>query len=173
MTRQQVNEPDATTTGALTFLTGDATNPAGNDTRIIAHVCNNVGGWGRGFVLALTRRWDRPEAAYRAWARDSGRRLPLGKVQMVPVAPQLWVANMVAQHGVARDHRGLPPIRYGALTECLQTLAGHAEAMKASVHMPRIGCGLAGGDWIRVEPLVREHLCDRGVPVTVYDLPNR
>ncbi|SEQ20797.1 hypothetical protein SAMN04487983_1003320 [Streptomyces sp. yr375] len=35
--------------------------------------------------------------------------------------------------------------------------------------MPRIGCGLAGGTWSRVEPLVAERLVERGVAVTVYD----
>ncbi|RAJ47078.1 hypothetical protein K353_00279 [Kitasatospora sp. SolWspMP-SS2h] len=40
----------------------------------------------------------------------------------------------------------------------------------ASVHMPRIGCGLAGGRWERIEPLVTDRLTARGVPVTVYDL---
>ncbi|GAA2522382.1 hypothetical protein GCM10010423_14150 [Streptomyces levis] len=37
------------------------------------------------------------------------------------------------------------------------------------MHMPRIGCGLAGGRWARVEPLVEERLVRQGIPVTVYD----
>ncbi len=32
-----------------------------------------------------------------------------------------------------------------------------------------IGCGLAGGDWSRVEPLIMRRLVERGVAVTVYD----
>jgi hypothetical protein len=35
--------------------------------------------------------------------------------------------------------------------------------------MPRIGCGLAGGEWSKVEPLIEEHLCGAGLAVTVYD----
>jgi hypothetical protein len=35
--------------------------------------------------------------------------------------------------------------------------------------MPRIGCGLAGGKWSEVEPLIEEHLIAAGVPVTAYD----
>jgi hypothetical protein len=31
------------------------------------------------------------------------------------------------------------------------------------------GCGLTGGDWPRVEPIVAEQLGERGVSVTVYD----
>lgn len=37
--------------------------------------------------------------------------------------------------------------------------------------MPRIGCGLAGGTWDRVGPIVEEELCAHGVPVMVYDWP--
>ncbi|MEV6001124.1 Appr-1-p processing protein, partial [Streptomyces griseomycini] len=25
--------------------------------KVIAHVCNDIGGWGKGFVLAVSRRW--------------------------------------------------------------------------------------------------------------------
>ena len=38
-----------------------------------------------------------------------------------------------------------------------------------SVHMPRIGCGLAGGEWSQIEPIIEEHLSKEGVAVTVYD----
>ena len=35
--------------------------------------------------------------------------------------------------------------------------------------MPRIGAGLAGGDWQRIEAIVVATLAEAGVPVTVYD----
>jgi hypothetical protein len=35
--------------------------------------------------------------------------------------------------------------------------------------MPRIGCGLAGGKWELIEPIIVRTLVARGVPVTVYD----
>lgn len=37
--------------------------------------------------------------------------------------------------------------------------------------MPRIGCGLAGGRWDRIEPLIVATLSAAGIEVTVYDLP--
>ena len=86
----------------------------------------------------------------------------------VQVEPYVWVANMVAQHGTKTGSSG-PPIRYEAVAACLKKVAETAVELAASVHMPRIGCGLAGGDWSKVEPLIEEHLCGRGVVVTVYD----
>ena len=37
--------------------------------------------------------------------------------------------------------------------------------------MPRIGCGLAGGTWDKIEPLIQSNLSDKEIAVTVYDLP--
>lgn len=91
-------------------------------------------------------------------------------VQFVPVGDGIEIANMVGQHGVRQQRYSPPPIRYEALASCLSAVGSHAVEHLASVHMPRIGCGLAGGTWDRVEPLIVEGLCGRGVPVTVYDL---
>jgi len=55
-----------------------------------------------------------------------------------------------------------------ALLECLKQLGFHAHQLSASIHMPRIGCGLAGGKWEKVEPLIRETL--PGTQIFVYDL---
>ena len=56
-----------------------------------------------------------------------------------------------------------------ALEEGLETIANKAKELSASVHMPRIGCGLAGGTWARVGAIVETKLLDAGVPTTVYD----
>lgn len=82
--------------------------------------------------------------------------------------PDTWVANMVAQRGMKAGSSG-PPIRYDAVEQCLRTVADHAERLGASVHMPRIGCGLAGGKWERIEPIVIRTLCERSIAATIYD----
>lgn len=92
----------------------------------------------------------------------------LGSVQFVQVERYIWVANMIGQHGVRGGSR-TPPIRYEAIAACLEKVAAKALEINASLHMPRIGCGLAGGKWDRIEPLIAKALCERDVPVTVYD----
>ena len=153
----------------ITYVRGDATVPSVKGVKVIAHVCNDVGGWGKGFVLALSRRWPQPEEAYRAWHRErASNDFALGALQLVRVKPDVWVANMVGQRGVRTGSKGVP-VRYDAIDTALARLADRALELGASVHMPRIGCGLAGGKWSRVEPLVTERLVGRGVAVTVYD----
>lgn len=63
-----------------------------------------------------------------------------------------------------------PPIRYQAIEAGLAKVSTMAQELKASVHMPRIGCGLAGGKWELIEPIVERELVQLGVDVTVYDL---
>ena len=80
------------------------------------------------------------------------------------------VANMIGQHGIYKDSKGLPPIRYDAVRQCLKEVALFAIDHKASVHMPRIGCGLAGGKWELMEQIIKEELITKEIAVTVYDL---
>jgi len=157
---------------AINYVIGDATNPIGDGPKVIIHVCNDIGGWGRGFVLALSKRWATPEAAYRAWYKDDKASFNLGATQIVPVGKDLLVMNMIAQEGV-NTVKGVPPIRYKALEHCLNGVAGMAKTSKCSVHMPRIGCGLAGGDWEVVEGLINYSLIKNKIEVYVYDLATK
>jgi O-acetyl-ADP-ribose deacetylase (regulator of RNase III) len=86
----------------------------------------------------------------------------------VQVEPYIWVANMVAQKGMKTGSNG-PPIRYEAVRACLKKLGEEANGLRASIHMPRIGCGLAGGRWEEIEPIILDELASHGVVVTVYD----
>lgn len=155
----------------ITYVVGDATDPIGDGSKIIAHICNDIGGWGAGFVLALSARWSQPESLYYVWFGDrASNDFDLGAVQLVQVEIDLWVANLIGQRDVVAGPDG-PPVRYDAIEQALDRLAATALAMEASVHMPRIGCGLAGGDWTIVEATIQRTLADAGVSVTVYDLP--
>lgn len=59
--------------------------------------------------------------------------------------------------------------RYEAIDAGLAAVARHALELGAFVHMPRTGCGLAGGTWSRIEPLIETRLTGRGLSVSVYD----
>jgi len=76
---------------------------------------------------------------------------------------------MIAQHGYGPSPK--PRIRYVHLRTCLDKLAEFALGHGATVHMPRIGTGHAGGQWNIVRELVDEGLVRRGIEVTVYELP--
>ena len=164
----------------ITYLKGDATVPQSKGPKLIVQINNTAGRWGKGFVLAVSKRWGRPEAMYRQWyhQRDfiqrtdsesivmTSGRFGLGETQLVPVQPGLAVVNMIAQEGTRTGSKG-PPIRYEALRKCLGRVNDYAEIFMASVHMPKIGTGLGGGDWKMIEPIIQETLAERSV--FVYD----
>lgn len=153
----------------LTIIKGDATSPQAKGPKVIAHICNDLGGWGKGFVLAISKRWPQPERDFRDWHRGrTANDFGLGATRLVQVKSDTWVANMIGQHGIKAGSSG-PPIRYDAVELCLNALAKQVLVLGASVHMPRIGCGLAGGTWDRIEPIIFRTLCDRDFAVTVYD----
>jgi len=164
----------------ITYTRGDATKPVGEGVKIIPHCVNTVGGWGAGFVLALSKRWRAPESRYRKWFREgTNAGFELGATQLVLVEEepdQIWVANMVAQVGYIRKNQQQEwtdgtiesPIRYEALEKCFATVAEQAVRRNASIHMPRVGAGLARGDWPTIEKIVEKTL--KGLSVTVYDL---
>ena len=154
------------------YLEADATQPTATGPKILVHVCNDIGAWGRGFVLGLSQRYPEPERRYKAWAAGL-EDLPfkLGQVQFVPVLPHLTVANLIGQHDIARKGRAqhTPPVRYTAIREGLGWVRSKVQEQRASVHMPRIRAGLAGGDWAIIETIIDEELTAHGLNVTVYD----
>ena len=151
----------------INYLKGDATFPIGSGNKVIVHIVNDKGGWGRGFVLSLSARWSEPEAEYRAWFRGERGMHYLGSVQYVQVEPDIWVANVIGQHDMYPID-GIPPIRYNALRAGLRRVGRFAAENNASIHAPRLGCGLAGGSWEKVESIIDDEL--NGLEVTVYDL---
>lgn len=155
---------------SIQYVKGDATAPIGSGPKILVHIVSDKGGWGKGFVRAISRRWKDPERHYRTWHRGHGPPFVQGDVQLVPVEddPPLWVANMLAQVGqYPKD--GIPPIRYEYVRAGLAKIREFAQSRSASVHMPRIGAGLAGGKWPLIEEIITDELTLHDVPVTVYD----
>lgn len=151
----------------IRYLKGDATNPQTDGKKIIVHICNDIGAWGKGFVLAISKRWTKPEQEYRKWIKEGGN-FGLGEVQFVTVDSDITIANMIGQRGI-RSSKQSVPIRYESVNDCLQKVGEKAVEIGASVHMPRIGCGLAGGKWELIEPLINVTLVDKGIDVFVYD----
>lgn len=148
---------------------GDATFPHGGGHKIIMHVCNNLGGWGAGFVLSVSKRWKLPEQEYRKWFAGK-QNFKLGEVQFVFVQTDITVANMLAQHSIRSNNDEPPAVEIKDLESCLEKIYLHAFENGSSVHAPKIASGLAGLKWEEVEPLIKKHLIDKGIDVTIYEI---
>lgn len=142
---------------------GSAIEPVGEDKFIIAHVTNNLGAWGAGFVVPLGRAWPEARAAYMKDYSEGV--LEYGHVSFVQITDldrQGWIANMTAQTlGVEN------PLNMEALKECVGKVIAFAKEKGASIHSPRFGAGLAGGNWKDIEALIAD------ADWHVYTLPNQ
>jgi O-acetyl-ADP-ribose deacetylase (regulator of RNase III) len=155
----------------IKYLIGDATHPIGIGNKIIVHICNDIGRWGKGFVLALSKRSKLPETAFHQWYADrKSNDYGLGATQFIQINADIWVANVIGQHKIAVKGDPHIPVRYEAIESGLIAVADKAIELTASIHLPRIGCGLAGGKWEVVEPIIIDRLCKLDLEVTVYDL---
>lgn len=152
---------------SIKYVDGDATEPIGNGKQLIIHCCNDEGKWGKGFVLAITKKWPKVEGEYRKWYKV-GKNFKLGHIQGVRVTENIAIVNMIGQRGVGIKD-GVPPVRYGAIRICLQKVADLAIKYKASIHAPKFGSDLAGGKWDEIEKIINEELCAKDINVTIYN----
>lgn len=157
----------------IQYVIGDATAPVGDGYKFIVHCCNDIGAWGAGFVLALSKKWPRTRASYLEMFERG--ELKLGSVSCIVVEPDIVVLNLIGQHGILSANENPHPIRYDAIGKGLCIIRQLFKELhgKASLHMPRMGCGLAGGEWSRIEELINTVFLQTDYCVYVYDLTEK
>lgn len=163
----------------IKYIIGDVCEPVCSDGKqIIAHCCNNEGKMGSGVALAISKKYPAVKLAYCMWAEEEKKKnnkLPLGEVQFVGNGPgknedcDIIIANIIGQDGIGFK-KGVAPVRYEAIREGLEEVRDYAKKLSATVHLPRMASGLAGGSWGRVEKIINEVFGD--TVVYVYDFVN-
>ena len=162
-----------------------------NKIYITPHVCNDIGGWGSGFVVAISEKYSEPSKFYRKWHKDKifhqfSKDVPfeLGEVQFVNVEKHVIIANMIAQHNTIKN--SIKPIRYRHLANCMHTVGvfckkykNHINALltkndkqaidnPVEIRCPLFGAGLAGGKWEIIDALIDElWITEFDIPVTI------
>lgn len=155
-----------------------------NRTTVIAHVCNDQGVMGGGFVVPLAITFPWAKEAYVNWFTDNPvqgdsevlldtQRLgdftkpARGQTQLVNVQdePDIVVANMVAQD----LNSGSRPLYYNDLVKCMEQVANCRQIQAGGeIICPMFGSGLAMGDWNFIEELITDCWLMKGIQVTVY-----
>lgn len=156
---------------SIVYLKGDVLDPRGTGNKVIAHVVNDkAASWGGGGIARqLKRRFPAAAEDYKKFYLVNKPLFKLGNIRLSEAEEGLWIASLIAQHGYgSQETRRL---RYYALDKCLLQLSEAAKLHDASVHMPLIGAGQAGGDWQVIEQLIRFSLICAGVNTFVYELP--
>lgn len=157
----------------LVEFTGDALKPRGKGIKIVAQVVpDSSTAWGGGgFAAQVRKRFPEAWQEFKTQATSKNKKFSLGTSYRSTINESVKLFSMVAQRGFGPSDQ--PRIRYSALSDCLRELADCACEQNASVHMPRIGTGQAGGDWGVVRELILDIIVQRGINVTVYSPPPR
>lgn len=162
------------------YIIGDATLPIETEAenRLIVHCCNTLGAWGAGFVIPLAKRYPNARSSYFNYIHKGN--VSLGDVDEVKVTDNIYVENLMGQKFLGKGPNGEIPCDYNAIeTGFLNIISKwfsydstiRKNKQNFSIHMPRIGCGLAGGDWKIIENIIQRTFVDiANVDVYVYDL---
>jgi O-acetyl-ADP-ribose deacetylase (regulator of RNase III) len=127
---------------------------------ILAHGTNCKNGFGSGVAGAMAELHPRVKAAYHAKFFKEG--WTLGEVQFVFSGSQT-IANCATQYEYyPRNKRH---VDYVALRACMEKVKLFAQTGDWTVAMPKIGAGLAGGDWDTIKQILDEVFTDYDVEV--------
>lgn len=87
----------------------------------------------------------------------------------------VMVYNLYGQFGYWARRLGGMDLDYKALRSAMADMVRHLAASSQGNHIgiPKLGGGLAGGDWNVIEEIVQEELINHGFDVTVYVLNKR
>lgn len=131
---------------------------------VLPHIVNDKNAWGAGFVLPLARKFPQAKESYHGWANGiMGGPFILGNVFAYDVEPNITVVHMLAQ-----TLGGIRPLFYNHLARCMDDVAAIVKKIKnAKIISPMFGSGLAGGNWLFIEELIRDCWIKQGIDVTI------
>lgn len=118
---------------------------------LIIHQTNCIGVMGAGIALQVAKQWPDAEQEYKAYCAKHGADA-LGTVQFTQLTDDLWLGNLFGQ--IAPGPRATV---YEAYPKALRVVVDEFD--DSVIHMPYlIGCGLAGGDWDVLYPILEHYL---------------
>ena len=132
------------------------------DKIVILHGCNCHHRMGAGIAKYLRAVYPQVFTADVSQTKQSDRK-KLGTYSVAKVAPNLHILNCYTQYDY-KHYEGHAPVDYDAIRDCLKKV--NIEYDGWEIRSPKIGCGLAGGDWDRVEQIFQEELNNQDV--TIY-----
>jgi O-acetyl-ADP-ribose deacetylase (regulator of RNase III) len=130
--------------------------------RTICHGCNAQGKMGAGIAVPIKKRYPMAFDAYRQLYEAQGNRLELGQAIWVSCPDGRTVINAIIQEFYGREP-GVVYVSYPAIRSVIDQIDIWARARMQAldeapvVAFPKIGAGLAMGDWPTIEAIIEDH----------------
>lgn len=135
----------------------------------VAHGCNCLSTMASGLAKTVKSKW--PEL-YRADKNDD--RPPqekLGSFSYTMFSDGRYGYNIYSQFSFIGRRQGRRDLDYGALLNGLLSVCEDLSLRgKKSLALPRIGAGLAGGDWLLIENLLEAVSIYTKINIVIYTL---
>jgi O-acetyl-ADP-ribose deacetylase (regulator of RNase III) len=150
----------------MNYLTGDLLQLAKNGNfDVIAHGCNCMCTMGAGIAQSIKKEF--PQAFLADCKTLRGQKSKLGSCSFAEIQLKdkiLTVVNAYTQF----DYKGKPPlVDYEALRSCMEWIRERFGDQK--IGLPKIGAGLAGGDWNIIENIIETELYGLDVTIVVAE----
>ena len=119
----------------------------------IVHGCNAQGVMGSGLALQIKQMYPKVYEEYRKYYEESG--LAVGLIVPVYINEKLCIINAITQKYYGRD-KNTVYVSYAGIVTCMKRINRLIQLgdLPKVLHMPKIGCGLANGNWIYVSKCI-------------------
>ena len=144
------------------YIKGDITE---TELKYIGHGVNCQNKIGSGVAKALYEKFPEVKEQYHKFFEYPRGKSPLGCSQLVHTKEGKRIYNLFTQEYYGYDEKRY--VNYAALVNCFMELAEFRAG--ETIAIPKIGCGLAGGDWNIVEQLINDTVGD-DLEIWVYEL---
>jgi len=147
------------------YIKGDITE---TELKYIAHGVNCQNVMGSGVAKSLFIKWPEVKERYHSyceWVQDR-QESPLGKVCSIYIDDKT-IFNCFTQEFYGYDNKRY--VNYAAIVKCFSSLAEVNHRFDTPLAIPKIGCGLANGDWNIVEQLINDTVGD-DLEIWVYEV---
>ena len=150
----------------LKYIKGDLIELADNGKfTTIIHGCNCFHTMGAGIAKQIRYKWI--EAYLADLATPYGNEAKLGATSRAIVTTKkgaLEIINAYTQF----DYRGKSNVNYEAIRNAFRSINVNVD-VKTKIGIPKIGCGLAGGDWNIVSKIIEETCPKLDITVVEYE----
>lgn len=128
--------------------------------------CQNV--MGSGVARVIYERYPKTKTLYHKYAQNfqlGEQNKLLGEIQAINHIDDKTIINCFTQLNYGND--GKKYVNYAAIVQCFKSLTENFEGDKIAI--PKIGAGLAGGNWEIIEQIINDATGD-DLEVWVYEL---
>jgi O-acetyl-ADP-ribose deacetylase (regulator of RNase III) len=149
-------------------IKGDLVQMArGGQFHVITHGCNCQCTMGKGIAKTIKQVW--PEAYKADLATVKGDKKKLGTISYTTKGNITIVNSYTQFHYWSRGQEKKDLFEYESFRSCLKAIMKRFGGSGLRFGLPKIGAGLAGGDWERIYGIIEEEMGSEDVTVVEFD----